>query len=233
MRGFFACLMLVPELNSPAPEPYTGWITSFQRPRPMTTTAKALRHWVESASLNYLFTMLKDHSHPARYAALDELGERLTHIALDALLTYHEAGYQPASPLANIGTGLRGSGGSLLNQMELATIHTQNQDKATRLALDLLTWLRPKQTLHVLFAAWVTRRNLHVPVGLSNHWEKAIAELQLTRWFTPEQLKKPTLAALNSSLSRGRKSYTLALLYIADPSHNPAPPKAAGRIARG
>ena len=199
----------------------------------MKSTAKAVTRWVESISLSRLFALAKDTSHPAHQAALTELVDRLAHIAIDALMTHHEHGHQPASPIANAGAGSASTSKSPLNSVELAAMNSHEQDTVTRLALDLLTWLKPKQAINLLFNNWAIRKGLTVSSCLNSHWDKALAELQLSRWFTPAQLKKPAYKTVANNLSTGRKSYTLALLHIIDPSRNPAPPKAAGRIARG
>lgn len=220
------------EMEHAATSPYTGQKTS-NKGQQMTSTTKAVTRWVESISLSRLFALAKDPSHPAHRAALNELVDRLTRIAIDGLMTHHEHGHQPASPIASVGAGSASTSKSPLNSVELAAMNSHEQDTVTRLALDLLTWLKPKQAINLLFNNWAIRKGLTVSSCLNSHWDKALAELQLSRWFTPDQLKQPKYRAVSYNVSNARKGYTQALLHIIDPDRNPAPPKAAGRIAKG
>lgn len=171
---------------------------------------KAAKRWAESASLQSLMKAASEPDNPAHTMALQELSDRLIHIAADALLEYHANGYRPHSAIAN--TGEAGTGKSDFTQAEAALNKARFMDHTSRLALELLGLLSDRQASCLLVSCWARRTRLTIKQA-SAEWPEITRRLQLSRWLTPAKLQPPAPDGLRSAAIRGRAEHVKALAH--------------------
>lgn len=200
-------------------------------PEHTTSMKKAAKRWAENASLQSLAKAASDPDNPAHTIALQELSDRLIHIAADALLGYHAGGYKPRSAIANA-TEAGSKGRSNFTELEAALKNARFMDNTSKLALELLGLVSDRQAACMLASCWAGRARLTIKQA-SAEWPEITRRLQLTRWFSPKALQPPSTDALKAGAYRGQAEHIKALAHHLNPEHYPAQPKQGTLTALG
>ncbi|MBE0508680.1 MAG: hypothetical protein IBX50_18510 [Marinospirillum sp.] len=130
-------------------------------PEHTASMKKAVKRWAANASLQSLAKAASDPDHPAHTIALQELSDRLIHIAADALLGYHAAGYKPRSAIASA-TEAGSKGRSDFTELEAALKNARFMDSTSKLALELLGLVSDRQAACMLASCWAGRTRITV-----------------------------------------------------------------------